>query len=282
MSFENEEYIRPVGYVFQLALLAIAVIFAFLNVFQNLLNAWAGSDDYSHCFFILPVALYVYWRKKERLAALSVKPSAFGGLCLFFLLLLYVIARRAEIATLSAVIMVLVLFCLVYFLAGWAFLKELLFPLTLLFFMIPVPEQIYTSLTVPLQLFVSQVSVSVAQLFDIPIYREGNVLHLPARTLEVVEACSGLRSLMSLVTLSLIMGYFFLRSHVLRAIMLAASFPVAILVNFLRVLVTIVVLSSFQYDLTDDSVHTLYGLAAFFVALLLLFSIRSGLDRWDR
>ncbi len=282
MSFEYEKYFRPVRYVLQLALLAIAVLFAFLNVFQNLWNAWVGSDDYSHCFFIIPIALYASWLKKERLAALSVKPSAFGGLCLIFLLFLYIISRHAEITTLSAVFMVSVLFCLVFFLAGWVYLKELSFPLTLLFFMIPVPEQIYSSLTVPLQLFVSQVSVSIAQLFDIPIYREGNVIHLPARTLAVIDACSGLRSLMSLVTVSLIMGYFFLHSHLLRVILMAVSLPVAILVNCLRVLVTILVLYSYQYDLTDDSVHSLYGLASFVVAFLLLFSIRSGLGRWDR
>jgi exosortase len=281
MSFENDENISKGGYVLQLTLLAFALFFAFIDVFQNLWKAWVASDDYSHCFFILPIALYVSWRKKERLSALPVKPSAFGGLCLIFLLLLYIFARHAEITTLSSVIMVLVLFCLVFFLAGLVYLKELIFPLMLLFFMIPVPEQIYSFLTVPLQLFVSYVSVSIVQLFDIPIYREGNVIHLPARTLEVVQACSGLRSLMSLVTLSLLMGYFFLQSHILRVIMLAVSLPVAILVNCLRVLVTLVVLYSFQYDLTDHSVHSLYGLVVFMVALLLLFSIRTGLERWD-
>ncbi len=190
-------------------------------------------------------------------------------------------ARYAEIATLSALVMVMALASLILFVAGWAYLQETLFSLGLLLFMIPIPEQVYSSLTVPLQLLVSRISVFVAHMLDIPVYGEGNVLHLPNHTLEVIQACSGLRSLMSLTTIGLIIGYFFLRSNSLRFAMLASALPLAILVNCLRVLMTIVVLYYFRFNLTDGLLHTLFGAATFVVALVLLMLTQKGLARWD-
>lgn len=270
------------GLIVQLALLGGAFVFTFYGVMHGLWWAWASSDDYSHGFFIVPVALYVVWQKRWRLVELQARPSAAGGWCLAVLLVGAVLAHYAEIATLSALIMVLVLASIVLFVAGREYLRELLFPLTLLFFMIPIPEQVYSSLTVPLQLLVTRISVALAHLLDIPIYREGNVIHLPANILEVVQACSGLRSLMSLITIGLIMGYFFLRRTILRVVMLAFTLPLAILVNCLRVLMTIIILYFFQFDLTEGLVHTLFGAGTFLVAIILLILTQKGLARWDR
>lgn len=265
----------------QLVLLGGAFVFAFHSVMCDLVKAWASSDDYSHGFFIAPVAVYIVWQKRWRLASLPVEPSASGGWCLTILLACSVMARYAEIATLSALTMILALASLILFVAGWAYLKEMLFPLFLLFFMIPIPEQVYSSLTVPLQLLVSRMSVAIAHVLEIPIYGEGNVLHLPNRTLEVVQACSGLRSLMSLSVIGLITGYFFLRGSILRFAMLASALPLAILVNCLRVLMTIIVLYYFHFNLTDGLLHTFFGAATFAVALVLLFLTQKGLARWD-
>jgi len=193
----------------------------------------------------------------------------------------FVLTRYAEIVTLSALFMVLALASTVLFVAGWSYLREMLFPLTLLFFMIPVPEQIYVSLTLPLQLLVSHISVVTCHVFDIPTYREGNVIYLPTHTLEVAEACSGLRSLTSLITMTFLMGYFFLRSNTLRFVMLISALPLAILVNCLRVLFTIFFLYFLQIDLTKGVVHTLFGIATFMVALLLLALEQKRLARWE-
>lgn len=266
----------------QLALLAGAFIFSFQGVMLSLWRAWGNSDDYSHGFLIFPIALYIVWKKRQRLAGLQTRPSTAGGWYFAVLLAGFSLARYAEITTLSSMIMVLALASLVLFVAGWEYFKELLFPLTLLFFMIPIPEQVYSALTVPLQLLVSHISVSTAILFDIPTYREGNVIHLPRYTLEVVQACSGLRSLMSLITIDLIMGYLFLRSTILRTVMLALALPLAILVNCLRVFITIIVLYIFQFDLTDGSEHTFFGATMFLIALVLLALIQKGIVRWDR
>ncbi|QQG64716.1 exosortase/archaeosortase family protein [Desulfobulbus oligotrophicus] len=266
----------------QILLLGGAVAFTFSGVWYSLWQTWVGSDDYAHGLLIPPVALYIAWRTQAELPGRPLTPSRMGGWLLPVFCLGYVLARFAENATLSAVFMVLTFGALILFVAGWQTMRTLLFPLLLLFFMIPVPEQVYASVTVPLQLFVSKVSVDFAQWLDIPIYRNGNIIQMSSRTLEVVQACSGLRSLMSLVTLSLIMGYFLLNRNILRTLLVILSLPMAVLVNCFRVLAAILVLHFFQYDLTDDSVHTLFGAAMFGAALGLLYMLQRGLALWDR
>ena len=266
----------------QLALLAGGCAFAFHEVWSSLWQTWIRSDDYAHGLLIPPVALYLVWRIHPEVANLQISPSWTGGWLFFLFSLAYVMARFAENATLSALLMVLVFGSLILFLAGRQVMEMLLFPVFLLFFMIPVPEQLYAAVTVPLQLFVSKISVGFAQWLDIPIFRNGNVIQMSSRTLEVVQACSGLRSLMSLVTLSLIMGYFLLDRNSLRVLLMALAVPVAVLVNCFRVLLAILALHFFQYDLTDDSVHTLFGALIFIVALGMLYLLQKGLAAWDR
>lgn len=265
----------------KLLVIAGAFLFAYAPVLIGLWNVWLHSDEYSHGFFIIPIALYICWTKKEILADIPVTSSAWGLFIFFLSLVLYVGARYAGITTIASLTMVMCLVGLVYALYGRQILREVSFPLFLLLFMIPVPNQIYSSLTVPLQLFVSQISVTLVSLLGLPILRDGNVIHLPDRTLEVVQACSGLRSLITLLTLSLIMGYFTLRSNFFRILLVLLAIPVAIIVNIVRVVIMIVILFYYQYDLTEDSVHTIYGLVIFALALGIIFTFQRVLQIWD-
>lgn len=265
----------------RISIIAAAFLFTFAPVLMGLWNFWLASDEYSHGFFIIPIALYICWTKKETLAETIVIPSGWGLMIFLPSLAIYLGARYAEISTISSLSMITCLVGMVYYLFGWRILKEVSFPIFFLLFMIPVPSQIYSSLTVPLQLFVSQASVILASFLDLPIYRDGNVIHLPDRTLEVVQACSGLRSLITLLTLSLIMGYFTLRSNFFRIFLVLMAMPVAIVVNIVRVLIMVVVLFYFQYDLTEDYVHTIYGLVIFTLALGLIFTFQRVLQIWD-
>jgi exosortase len=165
---------------------------------------------------------------------------------------------------------------------GFKVLKELLFPLAVLLFMIPVPAQIYASLTVPLQLLVSAVSTWIASVLGIPVYREGNVIHLPEHTLQVVQACSGLRSMISLLTLSAIFAYLTLKSNFLRTILFLSGIPAAIAVNIFRVLAMAFAFYYFNYDLAHGSVHTMFGVVIFFLALAIIASVKGVLTIWDR
>ncbi len=209
------------------------------------------------------------------------KGSNWGLAIIIFSLLVYLFAHYAEIITLRSLsIIPLTAGIIIYFL-GFAAFKELLFPIFLLFFMIPIPSQIYSQLTIPLQLFVSKVSVWAAALLGVPVFREGNVIHLSDKTLQVVRACSGMRSMVSLLALSAVFGYLSLRSQWLRLGLFLAGIPIAIIVNAMRVLVLILAYHYFALDLARGMAHTVLGLLVFAVAFVLLLGLKGVISPWD-
>jgi exosortase len=148
-------------------------------------------------------------------------------------------------------------------------LRILSFPLFLLWFMIPIPAIIYNQITLPLQFLASEVAEKVLGLLGIPVLREGNILELPSQRLSVVEACSGIRSLLSLSFLALVYGYFFETRNWLRALLFLATIPIAIATNAGRVTAT-GLLSEIDPDLTSGTAHLAEGWVVFVAALALL------------
>jgi exosortase A len=264
-------------YVFLIA----AFLLAYYPVIRQLVEAWYRSEDHSHGFMIVPVSLYIVWQKRQKIAALACSPGRGGSFLVAISILIYIFAYLSRISTLSSFALILTIWAIVWSLFGSALFKTVLFPLLLLILMIPVPAQFYSLATIPLQLFVSKVSAIFAGWLGIPILREGNVLHLPGHTLAVVQACSGLRSLMALMTLCAIFGYMTLNSNIFRAIMIVASVPAAILVNAMRVITMILVFYYFNFDLSRGSIHTVFGVGVFILALLIVVLIRSVLSKWD-
>ena len=263
-------------------LIFAAFVAAYLPVWKNLVTFWHASEDYSHGFLIVPLSLYIIWQKRGTLAKTPIYPSWWGVCLVVFSLIVYVVAYFAEVTTLASVSMILALTGVIIYLFGVAFLKQIIFPLFLLLLMIPVPAQVYSAVTIPLQLMVSKASAGAAWLMGIPLYREGNLIHLPDRTLaRVVQACSGLRSMIALLTLGAVFGYMTLHSNWLRAILFFSGIPFAILVNIVRVLAMIVAFHYFQYDLTSGNVHTVFGLIIFLLALALIALTKGVLSLWD-
>ncbi|MBE0597367.1 MAG: exosortase [Desulfuromonadales bacterium] len=266
--------------------LALAVLFALVLAFwpawKSLVGIWSSSEDFSHGFIIVPAALYLLWRRREAVTRRPPRPSWMGLPVVLGATLVYLFALLAGVWTLAYLAIILALIGAVLFVGGWRILRECAFPLFLLLFMIPVPSQIYTYLTAPLQLFVSQVTAGTVKLLQIPVYREGNILHLPGHSFQVIQACSGLRSVMSLLTLGLLLGYLTLRSNSLRTLLFIAGLPVAIAVNVVRVLAMVLALHYLDLDLTAGEVHTWFGLGIFGLAVALLYLLRGVLAKWDR
>jgi exosortase A len=265
-----------------LTTLGLSFILVYFPVWKGLVLTWYRSDDYSHGFFIIPVVIYSLWQKREELVKLPRQSSTVGLVLLIISLIFYILASYAEIKTGAALAMIFSIVSVVLFFYGFAFFREIIFILVFLLFMIPVPAQMYSAMTTPLQLVVSQVSVWFVMLFGLPIFREGNVIHLPEHTLEMVQACSGLRSLMSLLTLSVIISYFTLRSNWLRVILLFSAVPAAIIVNIIRVMIMIFAFYYFDLDLTQGTVHTIFGTIVFTLAIALVFLVKGVLAFWDR
>lgn len=259
----------------------ILFFLAFLPVWTQLIGVWVTSDEYSHGFLILPVSIFLVWRQREALSRLEVRPSRWGLPAILFSLAAYLLSFLAGVSTTASLSMVLFFGGVVLHLFGWAILRRLLFPIIFLLFMIPVPAQVYASMTVPLQLLVSRISVWLSALSGVPLYQEGNLIHLPQRTLQVVDACSGLRSMMMLLALSALVWHLTLKSKILGSILLVSAIPVALMINVLRVTVVVVSLWHLNFDLSGGILHTILGLSVNFLALLMIFSLRGALQRWD-
>jgi exosortase len=179
------------------------------------------------------------------------------------------LARTAFLVSLAGVVITL---------GGLALLKLMAFPLFLLIFMVPIPAIIYNQITFPLQLFASQVAEFVLGLIGIPVLREGNVLELPSQRLSVVEACSGIRSLLSLTFLSLVYGYFFETRTLIRILLFVATIPIAIVANAGRVTIT-GILSEYKPELAQGFFHSAEGWVIFMIALAMLVGTH-GVVRW--
>ena len=265
----------------------MAILFAhtaaFFPVWESLVHAWSQSEDYSHAFLIVPLCVYLVWMKKEILREVEIEPSWFGLAITILSTLTYIIGAYAGVLTLNAIALVISILGAVYAGLGAKVVKVIGFPLFFLFLMIPIPSQLYWSLTTPLQLLVSKASVYLLQLLtDIPILREGNVIHLPEKTLQVVAACSGMRSIISLTTLSVFFGYISLRRVASVIVLTASALPIAIIINILRIIIMVVASYSFHYELSFGAPHTYLGLFVFGVAIMLTIlcqKVLAGIER---
>ncbi|HXB70958.1 MAG TPA: exosortase [Candidatus Acidoferrales bacterium] len=250
----------------------VLLIGCFAPVLGRLIHQWDHDPDMGHGFFVPLVAGFIIWQRREELAAVKPEPNMWGlALVMFGGLQLMLGTLGAELFT-ARLAFVLSLIGVVWFLGGTVMLKKLAFPLFLLFFMIPIPAIIYSSLTLKLQIFASRMADEALTLLDVPVFREGNILDLPNQRLSVVEACSGIRSLLSLTFLSLVYGYFFEKKTWLRVLLFFSTIPIAIIANASRVTIT-GIMTQVDPKLAEGFFHEAEGWVIFMVALgiLLLF-----------
>jgi len=227
------------------------------------------GPGHGHGFFAPLVAGFIVWRKRQELWALEPSPNWWGlAVVLYGALQLYIATLGAELF-LARTAFVISAIGIVLLLGGGAWVRALVFPLFLLFFMIPIPTVVYNSITFPLQLLASRVSTEALDWMQIPVLREGNVLEVAEQKLSVVEACSGIRSLPSLTFLSLVYGYFFERKTWMRIVLFAATIPIAIVANASRVTLT-GVLTEYKPELAEGFFYTASGWVIFMVALAIL------------
>jgi len=258
----------------QLALLVCLLGILYFPVLSRLAAQWAHDPNFSHGFFVPAFSLYVLWTERSRLAAIPLNPSWSGlWLVLSGLLCLIVGTLGAELF-LSRISLLPVLGGLVVLFLGWSFLRAVSFPWLFLVLMIPVPAILFNQITFPLQIFASRIASTLLPLAGVPVLREGNVIRLPAMALEVAEACSGIRSLMSLVTLAVMYGYLLERRWLVRSLLAVAAVPIAVTANSLRIVGTGLLVQYWDPDKAEGFFHTFSGWMIFVVSLLLLFAVR--------
>jgi exosortase len=158
---------------------------------------------------------------------------------------------------------------------GWNFIRALLFPLTFLLLMIPLPNIVFNQITFPLQLLTSQVAAAALPVLGVPILREGNVINLPAMALEVAEACSGIRSLMSLLALAVIYGYVIEKRLWVRWLLALASVPIAVISNSVRIIGTGLLVQYWDADKAEGYFHASWGWIIFVISLAMLYALHA-------
>jgi exosortase len=259
-----------------------ALIFAcYAPILYRLLVQWSTDDDMGHGFFVPIVSAFIVWQRREELSALKPSPNWWG------LVVVAIGAVQLLVATLGVELFttrtafVITLIGSVWLLGGTLILKKLAFPLFLLFFMVPIPAVIYTQITFPLQKLASWFAEHALMAMDIPVWREGNILDLPNQRLSVVEACSGIRSLLSLTFLSLVYGYFFESKRWIRVVLFVATIPIAILANGSRVTIT-GILTQWKPELAEGFFHESTGWVIFMMALAMLILFHQLLVRTTR
>jgi exosortase A len=255
--------------------LALATfVLLYRHVFAKLIHDWWYDDNYSHGFLIIPIAAYLAWERRHRLAAVAAS-SSFTGLFVVGASLIVLLAGiLGSELFLTRISIVGTVAGSVLFLFGWQWFRTLAFPLAFLLLMIPLPAIIFNRIAFPLQLLASQAGALTLRSFEIPVLREGNVLILANTKLEVAQACSGIRSLVSLLTLAIMVGYFTDQRTSVRLLIAASTIPVAIIANAARVAGTGIAAHNFGAGAAEGFFHEFSGWAVFIVAFLLMMLLQ--------
>jgi len=252
-----------------IAWFGLILVACYLPVLQRLIHQWNYDPDMGHGFFVPVIAAFIVWQRRNELAAIKPQPNLWGLLVIAWGAIQLLIATLgAELFT-ARMSFVITIIGVVWTLGGTLMLKKLAFPLFLLFFMLPIPSVIYSAATFKLQILASQLADNALTVLSIPVLREGNVLELPNQKLSVVEACSGIRSLLSLTFLSLVYGYFFERKTWIRVVLFISTIPIAIVANASRVTMT-GIMTQVKADLAEGFFHQAEGWVIFMVALAIL------------
>ena len=248
----------------------VLLVIVYLPTLWELVKDWYQDPNYSHGFLIPIVSGYLLWKRRDELAAIP-RSRGKGGLAVVILgLALFVVANGAAEYFTLRLSFVVTLVGLVWLIFGKTLVKKTWFEWFFLLFMIPIPYVVYYALTFPMQLLASKITADVLNVVGLAAIRQGNIIHLANYSLEVAEACSGMRSLVSLLALGALFAYLTQTRLWPRLILIASTVPVAVAGNIVRVLITAVLVFMIGDAVAEEPVHSLLGLLVFMVALVTL------------
>jgi exosortase len=262
--------------------LATLVVVMYAPVLSSLARQWWTDPNYSHGFFVLAFAGYLLWSRSDRWRAVPFRPSNFGFVVMLFAIGLRVLGMLGAELFIGRLSLVILIAGMVLFLVGRQALRSIAFPIGYLLFMIPLPAIVYYQLTFPLQLWASRLGAGGLVALGIHTVREGNLLILPNCTLNVVEACSGIRSLLSLLAAAVAYGYLAESSTWKRVALAFASIPIAIAANGLRLVATGVLSYFFGPQVDSGVVHLAVGMGFFVLAFLSIVLVHKLLGLYSR
>ncbi|WP_321495903.1 exosortase [uncultured Desulfobacter sp.] len=257
--------------IVQTVLIAAAFVVLYWSTLKDLIGDWFIDPNFSHGFLIPFVAGYMVWYRQNQLRQLPCKSSISGVFIIIFGMMVYMAGNLGAELFLMRTSIIITLAGIITFSLGTAILKALIVPLCYLIMMIPIPAIIWNKIAFPLQLFAAGISSETISMIGIPVFREGNILHLANTSLEVVDACSGIRSLTSLLALT---GAFSFLSHVClwkKWVIFLSAIPIAVAVNVVRLTITGMLAAWVGPEAAHGFLHDLSGLIVFGTALILVY-----------
>jgi len=263
----------------EFGVLGLLLLGLYSSVLRHLLAQWGNDPNFSHGFIVPLFSIFVVWQERKRLGQLAPRPSWYGLVIMVFGLCALIVGQMGAELFLARTSLLIVLAGLIVLFYGWAFFRVLLFPWAFLFLMVPMPAIIFNQITFPLQLLASRVSAAILPIFGVPILREGNVINLPSMALEVAEACSGIRSLMSLIALSIIYGYLLEKRLWIRYLLAIAAVPIAVAANSVRIIGTGLLVQYWDPEKAEGYFHASWGWLIFVISLILLYGLHALVTR---
>ncbi len=278
MMSDKVKKFRIVMFLFSL----LPLTFLYYPVLYKMTLDWWLDENYSHGFLIPLISGYIVFRNREELFKNIGEPSWWGiALVMFGIFFLIVGLLGAELFT-TRLSFLITLSGIILTSFGRAFFKKIFFAIFIGIFMIPLPYMIYNSITLPLKIFATDLSSYIMSVFQIPVFQEGNIIHLPTLDLQVVEACSGIRSIISLITIGTIFAYFFQTSLFKRALLILISIPIAIFTNVFRITITGILSDLIGPEIAKSFYHLFSGWAIFFMGVLFLIGVNKILTLYTK
>jgi exosortase len=260
-------------HLFPFAIISVLLVAIYFRIAIKLFIDWYSIPDYSHGFLVPLFAVFLVWDKRKTLSITKVEQSWNGVVLILLAIAVLILGIYGVDLFTSRFSFVLMLGGLVWTFFGRAMLRELRFPLLVLILAIPFPAIIFNQITFPLQLMASRLASLILPLLGVPVLQEGNVIELPIMRLEVAEACSGIRSLMSLFTLAVFYGYFLEKTTTRRVILALASIPIAVAANVARIVGTGLCVQYWDPQKALGFFHEFSGWVMFVISLGCLYLI---------
>ena len=252
-------------------ILAGLLLLMYLPTLYDLVVDWYTDANYSHGFLVPIISGYLIWKKRKELTRLEFSGSSLGLIIVVIGVVLFVLGNGASEYFTVRFSLIVTIFGLTLYLFGKPTLQRTWFEILFLVFMIPIPYVIYFSVTFPMQLLASKVTINILTAIGMSAVRQGNIIHLPNQSLEVAEACSGLRSLISLLALGAIYAYLTQKSFPAKVILFLSTIPIAVAGNIFRVFTTSLIAYTSDINVTDEPLHSIMGMSVFAVAFIMLF-----------
>jgi exosortase len=267
-----QSHVRRLNWV-PFSIIAVLLGVLYYGVIIKLVHDWYTLPDYSHGFLVPLFAAFLIWDKRKVLSATPIKQTWAGIVLVVFSIAVLILGVYGVELFTARISFIMLLVGLIWTFFGWAMVHALRFPLLVLLLAIPFPAIVFNQITFPLQLLASRIASDILPLLGVPTLHEGNIIKLPIMDLEVAEACSGIRSLMSLFTLAVFYGYFLERTTSRRVILALASIPIAVAANVVRIVGTGLCVQYWDPDKALGFFHEFSGWVMFVISLACLYLV---------